>query len=98
MSIPGAVQQISPVTSLLVGVEAHTRRFGGTEYRVGRRELGHIHGDALVEITFPARVRDKVIAFGKAQPILPVAGRVSLHLRQPPIELLEKSYALVLEQ
>ncbi len=27
------------------GVTAHPHRFGGMEYRLGKRELGHIHGD-----------------------------------------------------
>ena len=41
------------------GVEAHPHRFGGTEYRIGKREIGHIHGDALVDIPFPTKVRER---------------------------------------
>jgi hypothetical protein len=29
-------------------VAAAPHRFGGIEYRVGRRELGHVHGSRLV--------------------------------------------------
>jgi hypothetical protein len=67
------------------GVSAHPHRFGGTEYRIGKRELGHIHGDHLVDIPFPTKVRDQVVAEGRAEPhhILPDSGWVSFYLREP---------------
>jgi hypothetical protein len=67
-------------------VIALPHRFGGTEYRLGeRREIGHIHGDALVDIPLPTSVRDEIVAAGRAEPhhILPDTGWVSLHLREP---------------
>jgi hypothetical protein len=89
----------------LDGVTASPHRFGGTEYRLGRRELGHIHADALVDVPFPRRIRDEVIAQGLAEPhhLLPETGWVSCFLRRPEdvehaIALLQRSYALALEQ
>lgn len=83
------------------GVSAHPHRFGGEEYRVGQRELGHIHGDQLVDIPFPTRVRDEVVAAGLAEPhhMLPDTGWVSRHLREPAdvavaLDLLRRSYEL----
>jgi hypothetical protein len=57
-------------------------RFGGIELRLGKRELGHVHGDTLVDIPFPRRVRDEIIAAGEAEPhhILPESGWVSVFL------------------
>ena len=61
------------------GVTMAPHRFGGVEFLVGRRELGHLHGDRLADFPFPVRVRERLVAEGKAQPhhILPESGWVS---------------------
>ena len=58
-------------------------RFGGVEFLVGRRELGHLHGHRLADLPFPVRVREQLVAEGKAQPhhILPESGWVSYAIR-----------------
>lgn len=105
MSVSGAAHQIKLALLSWPQVEAHPHRFGGTEYRIGRRELGHIHGDHLVDIPFPTRVRDELVAAGQAQPhhILPASGWISLYLREPAdveraIELFRRSYDLAQKQ
>ena len=55
MSVKEAAAQINATVMQWPGVTAHPHRFGGTEYRLGKRELGHIHGDHLVDIPFPTR-------------------------------------------
>jgi hypothetical protein len=79
-------------------------RFGGVEFRLGRRELGHIHGDSLVDIPFPKPVRDQIVAAGEAEPhhILPETGWVSVFLRseadvERAIRLLQRSFALAVD-
>jgi hypothetical protein len=54
-------------------------RFGGTEFRVGKRELGHIHGDNLADLPFPMQIRNQLIESGRASPhhVLPKSGWVS---------------------
>jgi hypothetical protein len=61
------------------GVTVEPHRFGGIEFRVGRRELGHLHGDRLADLPFPVKVRDELIAAGKAERhhVLPNTGWVS---------------------
>jgi hypothetical protein len=61
------------------GVEAVPHRFGGVEYRYGRKEMGHVHGDRLADLPLPRKVHDEVIATGRARPhhILPATGWVS---------------------
>jgi hypothetical protein len=58
-------------------------RFGGVEFRVGRRELGHLHGGHLADLPFPRRIRDEMIAAGRADPhhVLPDTGWVSFRIR-----------------
>jgi hypothetical protein len=50
------------------GVTSHPHRFGGVELRLGRRELGHLHGDTLADLPFPKRVSAQLIAEGRALP------------------------------
>ena len=105
MSVPGARDQIARAALAWPGVEAHPHRFGGTEFRLGSREIGHVHGDHLVDIPFPTKVRQEVVAAGQARPhhVLPESGWVSLYLRQPAdvegaIALLQRSYQIASAQ
>jgi hypothetical protein len=105
MSIHGAKEQITQAILTWEGVTASPHRFGGTEFRLGRREIGHIHGDTLVDIPFPRKVRDEIIAAGRAEPhhVLPESGWVSFYLRQPAdveraIDLFRQSFELALKQ
>jgi hypothetical protein len=67
------------------GVTAHEHRFGGVEFRLGKRELGHLHGDRLADLPFPRRVRDELVAAGRARPhhVLPESGWVSRPIAGP---------------
>lgn len=67
------------------GVTAHPHRFGGVEFRLDHRELGHLHGDRLADLPFPRRVRDELIAAARAKPhhVLPDSGWVSRMIRGP---------------
>jgi Family of unknown function (DUF5519) len=60
------------------GVTAAPHRFGGVEFVLGKRELGHLHGDRLAD-PFPRRVRDELVDTGRARPhhVLPASGWVS---------------------
>ena len=64
------------------GVTAHPHRFGGVEFRYGRRELGHLHGGRLADLPFPRAVRDELVATGRARVhhVLPDSGWVSVPL------------------
>ena len=105
MSIRGASKQIVDTLLTWEGIEAHPHRFGGTEFRIGKREIGHIHGDSLVDIPFPKKVRDEIVAAGEASPhhILPETGWVSFYLKddrdvEKAIILLNRSYEISLKQ
>jgi len=81
------------------GITSQPHRFGGTEYNLGRREIGHVHGESLVDIPFPKKVRNDLVALGRAEPhhVLPDSGWVSIFLRQASdvdraIDLLRLSF------
>ena len=105
MAVLNAGERVRQSATAWPGVEAHPHRFGGLEYRLGQREIGHMHGDVLVDIPFPKKVRNELVAAGLAKPhhILPDTGWVSFNVRQPEdvdqaIALLRRSYELALKQ
>src|SRR5260370_673082 len=64
------------------GVNVHEHRMGGVEFRLGRRELGHLHG-TIADLPFPRHVRDELVAAGRARPhhVLPSSGWVTIPMR-----------------
>jgi hypothetical protein len=60
-------------------VTAETHRFGGIEFRLNRRELGHIHGERLADLPFPMEIRNELVNSGRVSPhhVLPQSGWVS---------------------
>ena len=105
MSLSNAQKTITQTLASWDGVSTAPHRFGGVEYRLGTRELGHIHGDHLVDIPFPKKVRDEIVSEALAEPhhILPETGWVSFYLReegdvQKAIALLQRSYEIALKQ
>jgi hypothetical protein len=105
MSVKSAQERITKVVTSWEGVTAQPHRFGGVEYLIGKREIGYIHGDHLADIPFSKKVRDEVVAAGRAQPhhILPETGWVSFYLRgeediERTIILLQESFAIAVRQ
>ncbi len=105
MSISGAQARITAAVTVWEGVTARPHRFGGVEYVLGRREIGHIHGDYQVDIPFPRRVREELVAKGEVERhhVLPDSGWITFRIRQAAdveqaIALLQKSYELALKQ
>jgi hypothetical protein len=80
----GAGSRIADEVSGWDGVTSHPHRFGGVEFRLGKRELGHLHGDRLADIPFPKRVRDELVAAGRAHPhhVLPDSGWISRRIER----------------
>jgi hypothetical protein len=61
------------------GVTADQHKFGGIEFRLNKREMGHIHGDRLADLPFPMKTRDNLVNSGRAFPhhVMPQSGWVS---------------------
>jgi predicted DNA-binding protein (MmcQ/YjbR family) len=105
MSVRSVQETITKAVTSWAGVTVQPHRFGGVEFMIGKREIGHIHGDHLVDIPFPKKVRDEIVAAGRAQPhhILPETGWVSFYLHEAgdvekAIALLEESYEIAQKQ
>lgn len=105
MTVKGAQVRISEAVTSWPSVTSQPHRFGGVEYLIGRREIGHIHGDHFVDIPFPKKVRDEIVAAGDAKPhhVLPDSGWVSFYLHdkgdiERAIALLKRSYNIASKQ
>ena len=105
MSVKGAQASITNAVTAWEGVTVAPHRFGGVEYVIGKREIGHIHGDHMVDIPLPKKAHDEIVAAGRAQPhhILPETGWISFYLRQEAdvekaIALLRESFEIAQKQ
>ncbi|MBA2693012.1 MAG: DUF5519 family protein [Rubrobacter sp.] len=60
------------------GVSTGDTGRGGLKFSFGKVELGHLHGSSFADLPFPKKVRDELIAEGKASvhPPLPESGWV----------------------
>src|SRR5262245_7247165 len=68
-----ASQQITAEVTSWDGVEAGPGRRGEFAFKVGRREIGHLHGDHAAHFSFPKDVWAKLFAAGRVvhHPVFP---------------------------
>jgi Family of unknown function (DUF5519) len=64
----GASARITEVVTAWPGVEAGFGRRGEWSFRVGRREIGHLHGDHAAHFMLPKDVFDELLAAGRVGP------------------------------
>src|SRR5207248_5277453 len=66
------------------GVRLSPHPYGGTQFNLDGREIGHVHGNGVVDVHLPRALRDELVQAGRAQVhhTLPDSGWVSVPLRQ----------------
>jgi len=64
------------------GVELNRPRFGGTEFRLGRRIFGSLKGHQSVDVLLPRSERIALVCAGEAEPhlTLPTSGWITIYL------------------
>lgn len=76
-------------------------KFGGIEFNVNAREIGHIHGNGLLDVPFSRSVKEQLIAESngrvKEHHIFKKSGWISLYIkdsndRDVAIEVLRRAY------
>ena len=92
-------QRVKDVVTGWQQVTSQPHRFGGIEFRVAGREMGHMHGSRLADFPFPMRTRNELVKEGKAMPhhVLPNSGWVSYWITGgqdigPVIKLFQMQY------
>jgi hypothetical protein len=68
-----ASQRITEEVTSWPGVEAGPGRRGEFAFRVGRREIGHLHGDRAAHFSFPKQVWAELLEQGRVvhHPVFP---------------------------
>ena len=80
-------------------VETAPHRFGGVEFRVDRREIGHVHPSGMLDLPFPVRMRRDLVSAGRAEAhrMLPNTGWVTFRIKNEhdlpaAVDLLRLNY------
>lgn len=81
------------------GVSIHDHKYGGIQFNYGKKELGHIHGNGLLDVLFNLEIKKELVAKGKAKEhhIFKNSGWVSFYVRSiddkaNALYLLKRSY------
>ena len=92
-------RQVEAAAAEWPGIPVRDHRFGGREFRLGTREVGHLHGDRQADIAYPRPVRDAVVGADLAGPhhLFPDSGWITYRVDGPTsadrvVDLLRLSY------
>ena len=79
-------RELEDKVSTWPGISIHPHRFGGREFRFRTAEVGHVHAGGIVDIPFPRRVRDALVADGLAEEHrwVPNSGWTTFRIRTEP--------------
>jgi hypothetical protein len=77
------VSKIVEAVQAWPGISVAPHRFGGQEFRLGKREVGHIHRHGMVDIPFHKSLRDVLVAEGLAEAhhLLADSGWITYYVR-----------------
>ena len=68
------------------GVISQSHRYGGIEFRVNGREMGHLHSEGIrfADLPFPMAIRNELVKDGRVLPhhILPNSGWVTFLIKE----------------
>lgn len=64
-AVEGTVDRLIEEVGSWPGVTVGEHRFGGTEWRVGPREIGHVHAWGTLDIAYLRALRDTLIEEGQ---------------------------------
>jgi len=80
-----AMQEIEKHALTLPGVRLRAHWLGGIEFARGARELGHLHGNGLLDLFVGREQRDLLVAAGRAEPhhVFAQSAWISFWVRTP---------------
>jgi hypothetical protein len=80
-----AIEQLEMEILHTLQLETVPHRFGGIEFCKHGREIGHLHGNGLLDLRVGHASRDQLIADGEAEPhhLHPALGWVSFWIHSP---------------
>ena len=80
-----AMDAIETAALKVPGVRLRPHRLGGTAFMRAGRELGHLHGNGLLDLFVGRKQRDAIVAEGLAEPhhVFHESGWISFWVRSP---------------
>lgn len=83
--IERTVEQLVSAVGSWPGVSVCEHRFGGTEWRVGPREIGHVHAWGILDIAYLRALRDTLIEKGQTgvHHLLDQSGWTTFYIEHP---------------
>ena len=98
------IDEIENEVSGWEGVTICAHKFGGLQFDAFRKEIGHIHGNGLLDILFTRRIKEQLVSEGKAKEhhVFKNSGWISLPVtneteKNTAVELLRLSYSRIVE-
>ena len=93
------IDDIEDEVMLWENISLSSHKFGGIQFNLNEKELGHIHGNGLLDIRFSRKIKSELINEGKAMPhhVFKNSGWISFKIKSEQdkfsaIELLRYSY------
>lgn len=80
-----AMEAIEAEAEKVMGLRLGVHHFGGTAFLLADREIGHVHGNGLLDVRFSVARARELIAAGQAGPhhVFPRSGWVSFQIESP---------------
>lgn len=84
-AIESTVEKLIEEVGSWPGVTVGEHRFGGTEWRVGPREIGHVHAWGMLDIAYLRALRDVLIEAGQTgvHHLLDESGWTTFYIEEP---------------
>jgi len=84
-AVEKTVEQLVDEVGSWTGVTVAEHRFGGTEWRVGPREIGHVHAWGMLDIAYLRAVRDVLVEEGATgvHHLLDESGWTTFYIEHP---------------
>lgn len=94
------IDDIETEVLLWDNTNAHLHKFGGIQFDVNKKEIGHIHSNGILDILFSREIKAQLIKEGKAKEhhTFPNSGWITFYIKTREdktiaIELLKYSYS-----
>ena len=84
-AVAATVERLIEEVGSWEGVTVGEHRFGGTEWRVGPREIGHLHAWGMLDIAYLRALRDALIEAGETgvHHLLDQSGWTTFYIESP---------------
>ncbi len=81
--IAGYVEEIEAIVSEWEGVSLSLHKYGGLQFNLGTKEIGHLHSNGLLDILFDKKNREELVSKGMVEEhhIFKDSGWISLYIK-----------------